>query len=101
MTSRKQLKRLAQIALLLLVAGTVGFLAGQVDDDDDNFGLASLEPCMVLRHNGRSSTSEAPVVDCNKTTARITAVREVQVGGPDSGPLPTRRESSFAIPLRT
>lgn len=69
MTSRKQtLKKFARILILLLLTGAVGFLAGVSDDNDDNFGIASLEPGVVhslaekssIKKSGTAGTAAAP-----------------------------------------
>ena len=42
MSANRKFRMLCRVVILLILAGAIGIVAGQSDDNDENFGLASL-----------------------------------------------------------
>ena len=69
MTGSHNLKKLARIAIVLLLTGAVGFLAGLSDDNDDNFGFASLEP--AISHSAARTSRFRKIPDGTNSPTRL------------------------------
>jgi hypothetical protein len=101
MSTRRKFQQLARIAIMLLLIGAGGFLAGDFDDDDDVFGVASVEPgifhCVQDEaHFGKTLTTCTSVTPLTRPFARF-----LLADGRFVESLSPRAAQSLVVPLRT
>jgi hypothetical protein len=101
MNTSQIFKKLTRIAIMLLLIGAGGFLAGDFDDQDDVFGVASVAPgtfhCLhAAARVGKTPATCSSAIPLTQPFARLTLT-----DGHFADSLHPRSAQSLVVPLRT